>query len=94
MGTTEIKLRECLTNTMNELKEKDKTILELKTQLMESINKHSLNFDERQIVNSMSKKLYEKDTLILSLKNQLDNGKNKVNEIRKNKEEFISKLNN
>ena len=92
MGTTEIKLRECLTNTMNELKEKDKTILELKTQLMESINKHSLNFDERQIVNSMSRKLYEKDTLIQSLKNQLDNGIKRVDEIKKNKEEFLSKI--
>ena len=79
---------------MNEIKEKDKIIADLKNQLIETSNKHNLNFDERKIVNSMSKKLYEKDTLILSLKNQLDNGKNKVNEIRKNKEEFISKLNN
>ena len=93
-GNSELQIRECLTRTMNELKEKDKIISDLKKQLVENINKNTLNFDERQIVNSMSKKLYEKDTLILSLKNQLDNGKNKVNEIRKNKEEFISKLNN
>jgi len=90
--TTEIKLRECLSNTMNELKEKDKIIAELKTQLMETINKHSLNFDERQIVNSMSRKLYEKDTLIQSLKNQLDNGIKRVDEIKKNKDEFLSKI--
>ena len=85
-------MRECLSNTMNELKEKDKIITELKTQLMETINKHSLNFDERQIVNSMSRKLYEKDTLIQSLKNQLDNGIKRVDEIKKNKDEFLSKI--
>ena len=40
----------------------------------------------------MSRKLYEKDTLIQSLKNQLDNGIKRVDEIKKNKDEFLSKI--
>ena len=40
----------------------------------------------------MSKQLYEKDIIIQDLKNQLNSGSNKVDEIRRNKEEFISKI--
>ena len=92
LNNNEIQIRECLNNTMNEIKEKDKIIADLKNQLIETSNKHNLNFDERKIVNSMSKKLYEKDIIIQDLKNQLNSGSNKVDEIRRNKEEFISKI--
>ncbi len=92
LNNNEIQIRECLNNTMNEIKEKDKIIADLKNQLIETSNKHNLSFDERKIVNSMSKKLYEKDIIIQDLKKQLNSGSNKVDEIRRNKEEFISKI--
>ena len=93
LNNNEIQIRECLNNTMNEIKEKDKIIADLKNQLIETSNKHNLNFDDKEVVNSMSKKLYEKDSIIQNLQNQLELGKNKVDEIRKNKNDFLFKIN-
>ena len=93
INNNEIQIKDCLNNAMNEIKEKDFIIADLKNKLNEINNKHSLNFDDKEIVNSMSKKLYEKDTLIQNLQNQLELGKSKVDEIRKNKNDFLSKIN-
>ena len=93
INNNEIQIKDCLNNAMNEIKEKDFIIADLKNKLNEINNKHSLNFDDKEIVNSMNKKLYEKDTLIQNLQNQLELGKSKVDEIRKNKNDFLSKIN-
>ena len=93
INNNEIQIKDCLNNAMNEIKEKDFIIADLKNKLNEINNKHSLNFDDKEIVNSMSKKLYEKDTLIQNLQNQLELGKSKVDKIRKNKNDFLSKIN-
>ena len=93
INNNEIQIKNCLNNAMNEIKEKDLIIANLNNKLNELNNKFSLNFDDKEVVNSMSKKLYEKDSIIQNLQNQLELGKNKVDEIRKNKNDFLFKIN-
>jgi hypothetical protein len=93
-------MKEVLMNAVNELREKDKIIEDLKNKLKETINKNKINFDENEIVNSVSQKLLEKDTLIQSLKEQIqpnefknfNESKNKFEELKKTKDDFISSL--
>ena len=91
-------MKECLINAINELREKEKTIDELKNKLKDTINKTTMNFDERQIVNSVSQVLREKENLIQNLQNQINSSKispneNKFEEIKMNKNNFISSVN-
>ena len=74
-NTNDKEMKECLINAINELREKEKTIDELKTKLKDTISKTPMNFDERQIVSSVSQTLREKDNLIQSLQNQLTSTK-------------------
>ena len=74
-NTNDKEMKECLINAINELREKEKTIDELKTKLKDTISKTPMNFDERQIVSSVSQTLREKDNLIQSLQNQLTSSK-------------------
>ena len=89
INNNEIQIKDCLNNAMNEIKEKDFIIADLKTKLNEVNNKFSPTFDDKEIVNSLSKKLSEKDNIIQNLQNQLELGKNKVDEIRKNKNDLF-----
>ena len=89
INNNEIQIKDCLNNAMNEIKEKDFIIADLKNKLNEVNNKFSSTFDDKEIVNSLSKKLSEKDNIIQNLQNQLELGKNKVDEIRKNKNDLF-----
>ena len=88
-------MKEILMNSMNELKEKDKTIEQLKIKLNEIIEKKNKNFDENNVVLSMSQQLREKDTIINDLKNKIHNDEkiNKYEEILKSRNEILSKIN-
>lgn len=98
VNNNENEMKECLINAINELREKEKTIDELKNKLKDTINKTTMNFDERQIVNSVSQVLREKENLIQNLQNQINSSKispneNKFEEIKMNKNNFISSVN-
>ena len=88
-------IKDILMNSINELKEKDKTIDQLKIKLNEIIEKKNINFDENDIVLSMSQELREKDTVINNLKNQIHKGENinKYEQILKSRNEILSKIN-
>ena len=88
-------MKEILMNSMNELKEKDKTIEQLKIKLNEIREKKNKNFDENNVVLSMSQQLREKDTIINDLKNKIHNDEkiNKYEEILKSRNEILSKIN-
>ena len=91
-------LREAFVNVLNELKNKEKIVKELESQLKDTIKRNNMNFDDKQIVNSISQKLKEKDNVIQNLKYQIKNGNigdfqnnginQKIEEIRKKRELF------
>ena len=88
-------LRTAFVNVLNELKTKEITIKELQKQLKDNISRNNMNFDDKEIVSSISKKLKEKDNMIQNLKNKINNnindedeGNQKINEIRRRRELF------
>ena len=91
-----VNLREAFVNVLNELKNKERIVEELNNKLKETINRSNMNFDDKQIVNSISKKLKEKDNLIQNLKNknkpeeqfERELSNQKIAEIRKKRESF------
>ena len=92
-------LREAFANVLNELKNKEITIKELQKQLKDNISRNNMNFDDKEIVASISKKLKEKDNIIQNLKykinNKNDNYENegvnpKIEEIRRKREELFN----
>ena len=72
-------LREAFVNVLNELKSKENTVEELQNELKDTIKRNHMNFDDNQIVNSISQKLKEKDNTIQNLENNI-----KSNEISEN----------
>ena len=89
-------LKESFVNILNELKKKDKLVQDLQIKLKDVIKRNNNNFDENQIVSSISQKLKEKDNIIENLKNQIntnkkfdvENSKLKIENIRKKRELF------
>ena len=83
-------------NLLNELKNKERVIQDLQDKLKNTIERNNINFDENQIVNSISLKLKEKDNIIQNLKHQINSTKNfdiedsrqKIDNIRKKRELF------
>ena len=92
-------LREAFANVLNELKNKEITIKELQKQLKDNISRNNMNFDDKEIVASISKKLKEKDNIIQNLKYKINNkndnyenegGNPKIEEIRRKREELFN----
>ena len=89
-------LKESFVNILNELKKKDKLVQDLQIKLKDVIKRNNNNFDENQIVSSISQKLKEKDNIIENLKNQINKNKKfdvedsklKIENIRKKRELF------
>ena len=89
-------LKNSFVNILNELKNKEKLVQDLQNKLKDAIERNNINFDENQIVNSVSIKLKEKDNIIQKLKNQINSNKNfgtedakqKIENIRKQRELF------
>ena len=89
-------LREAFVNVLNELKNKENTVEELQNKLKDTIKRNNMNFDDKQIVNSISQKLKEKDNTIQNLKNKIksdgafenESSKSKIEEIRKKRALF------
>ena len=89
-------LKESFVNILNELKKKDKLVQDLQIKLKDVIKRNNNNFDENQIVSSISQKLKEKDNIIENLKNQINTNKKfdvedsklKIENIRKKRELF------
>ena len=89
-------LREAFVNVLNELKNKENTVEELQNKLKDTIKRNNMNFDDKQIVNSISQKLKEKDNTIQNLKNKIksdgifenESSKTKIEEIRKKRALF------
>jgi len=83
-------------NLLNELKNKERIIQDLQNKLKNTIERNNTNFDENQIVNSISLKLKEKDNIIQNLKHQINSTKNfdiedsrqKIDNIRRKRELF------
>ena len=61
---------------MNELKQKEKLVQDLQMKLKDVIQRNNNNFDENQIVTSLSQKLKEKDNIIQKMKNHVNAEKN------------------
>ena len=68
-------LKNSFVNLLNELKNKEKIIEELENKLKNTLERNTINFDESQIVKSISMKLKEKDNIIQKLKNQINSTK-------------------
>ena len=89
-------LKDSFVNLLNELKNKEKIIQDLQNKLKNTLERNTINFDENQIVKSVSQKLKEKDKIIQNLKNQINSAKNfdiedsklKIENIRKKRELF------
>ena len=89
-------LKESFVNILNELKKKDLLVQDLQIKLKDVIKRNNNNFDENQIVSSISQKLKEKDNIIENLKNQINKNKKfdvedsklKIENIRKKRELF------
>ena len=87
-------LREAFVNVLNELKNKENTVEELQNELKDTIKRNKMNFDDNQIVNSISQKLKEKDNTIQNLdikSNEISENENinlKIEEIRKKRALF------
>ena len=89
-------LKESFVNLLNELKNKERIIQDLQNKLKNTIERNNTNFDENQIVNSISLKLKEKDNIIQNLKHQINSTKNfdiedsrqKIDNIRRKRELF------
>ena len=89
-------LKESFVNILNELKKKDKLVQDLQIKLKDVIKRNNNNFDENQIVSSISQKLKENDNIIENLKNQINTNKKfdgedsklKIENIRKKRELF------
>jgi hypothetical protein len=89
-------LKESFVNLLKELKNKEKVIQDLQNKLKNTIERNNTNFDENQIVNSISLKLKEKDNIIQNLKHQINSTKNfdiedsrqKIDNIRRKRELF------
>ena len=89
-------LKESFVNILNELKKKDKLVQDLQIKLKDVIKRNNNNFDENQIVSSISQKLKEKDNIIENLKNQINTNKKfdvedsklRIENIRKKRELF------
>ena len=89
-------LKESFVNLLNELKSKERVIQDLQNKLKSTIERNNTNFDENQIVNSISLKLKEKDNIIQNLKHQINSTKNfdiedsrqKIDNIRRKRELF------
>ena len=83
-------------NLLNELKNKERIIQDLQNKLKNTIERNNTNFDENQIVNSISLKLKEKDNIIQNLKHRINSTKNfdiedsrqKIDNIRRKRELF------
>ena len=84
-------LREAFVNVLNELKNKENTIKGLQNQLKDTINRNNMNFDDKEIVSSISEKLKEKDNMIQNLKYKIKNDEISENEGRNQKIEDIRK---
>ena len=86
-------MKDDLMNDMNELREKEQIIENLKNQLKQTLSNQKMSFDDKEIVSSMSKKLREKDTMIQNLQKQINNenfqNKEKYEEILKSKNDFL-----
>ena len=87
-------MKDALMNTMNELREKEQIIENLKNQLKQTLSNQKMSFDDKEIVSSMSQKLKEKDSMIQNLQKQIHGEdyqiKNKYEEILKSKNDFLS----
>ena len=89
-----IQLKESFINVLNELKTKDKVIKDLQNKLKDVIQRNNINFDQNQIVDSVSQKLKEKDNIIQNLKNQVNNNiikddyRQRIDNIRRERELF------
>ena len=89
-------LKDSFVKILNELKQKEKLVQDLQIKLKDVIQRNNNNFDENQIVTSISQKLKEKDNIIQNLKNQINTNKNfdvedsklKIENIRKKRELF------
>ena len=88
-------LRDAFVNVVSELKEKNNTINELQSKIENTIrNKKGMNFDDKQIAESVYQNIDEKDKMIQSLRNKINMEKNdvasqkKIDEIRKNRGYF------
>ena len=84
-------LKNSFVNLLNELKNKEKVIENLQTKLKNVIEKNTINFDENQIVKSISQKLKEKDNIIKKLEYQINSTKNFDNQDSKQRIENIRK---
>ena len=88
----ENEMKDALMNTINELREKEQIIENLKNQLKQTLSNQKMSFDDKEIVSSMSKKLREKDSMIQNLQKQINNEdyqKNKYEEILKSKNDYL-----
>ena len=89
-------LKDSFVNLLNDLKSKEKIIQDLQNKLKNTLERNTINFDENQIVKSVSQKLKEKDKIIQNLKNQINPIKNfdmedsklKIENIRRKRELF------
>ena len=69
-------LKDSFVNILNELKQKEKLVQDLQMKLKDVIQRNNNNFDENQIVTSLSQKLKEKDNIIQKMKNHINAEKN------------------
>ena len=69
-------LKDSFVNILNELKQKEKLVQDLQMKLKDVIQRNNNNFDENQIVTSLSQKLKEKDNIIQKMKNHVNAEKN------------------
>ena len=89
-------LKTSFVNILNELKKKENLVQDLQNKLKDVIKRNNNNFDENQIIKSISLKLKEKDNIIQNLKNQINSNKNfntedskqKIENIRRKRELF------
>ena len=84
-------LKDSFVNILNELKQKEKLVQDLQMKLKDVIQRNNNNFDENQIVTSLSQKLKEKDNIIQKMKNHVNAEKNKDVEDTKLRIENIRK---
>ena len=69
-------LKDSFVNILNELKQKEKLVQDLQMKLKDVIQRNNNNFDENQLVTSLSQKLKEKDNIIQKMKNHVNAEKN------------------
>ena len=97
-NNNENNLKETFIKVMNELKDKENTINKLQNELNYITKRKNTNFDDKQIVNTISQTLQQKDNILRNLREQINSDnlletqktQLKIEQIRKNRENLIN----